>query len=113
LFSSLVPCEDEPTCCGGDQVFGLLMPPLLSSLAPVGDELARHGGCAQVLASVREGLRLFLSPSLCLLAKSGVFLMPRVTGRIVLVFGLVDVAEAMAQFEQSLDASQGSTAQLV
>jgi hypothetical protein len=100
LLSSLAPCEDQPAHCGGeDQVFGLLVPPLLSSLAPVGDELARHGGCAQVLTSVMEGLRLFL--------------VPRVDGRVVLVFDLVDVAEAVTQFEQSLDTSQWVTAHLV
>jgi hypothetical protein len=113
LLSSLAPCEDEPARCSGeDQVFSLLAPPLLSSLAPVGDELAHHGSCAQVLASIGEGLRLFLSP-LCLLAKSEVFLVPRVGGRVVIIFDLVDVAEVVAQFERSLTTSQGATTQLV
>jgi hypothetical protein len=114
FLSSLAPCEDEPAHYGGeDQAFGLLALPLLSSLAPDGDELAHHGGCAQVLASVGEGLRLFLSPCLCLLAKSGVFLVPRVRCRVVLVFDLVGVTEAMAQFERSSNTSQGATTQLV
>ena len=86
----------------------LLLPPLLFSLAPVGDELARHSGEAGVvafaLARLVEDSAAFRShwpPPLCLLTiELDALACPRRRDE-AFVFDLADAMKALAQFEHS------------